>query len=267
MRVFLADRLSSRHNALNVIRLALATTVMIGHFDLGAHYPSIHVGLGPAHWAVNGFFAISGYLICASRARTNATGFLWRRFLRIYPGYWTVLLVTALVFAPLLKVMAGKPYVPSSAWGYVWRNSSLLYLQEGIGTVPYWNISLWTLQYEFACYLVVLMISRAFLVRRRGTGAAAVALVGLGCAAVAAVTQDGQGLVHSSARLFGFFAAGILVFFVADRIRVTPRVALVAAGIAGVLIQVGLGMWAMVPTAVALLTMGAAAPGAVGSRP
>ena len=43
-------------------------------------------------WAVNMFFAISGFLIAHSAQRGTAAGYLKRRALRIFPGYWVSIL-------------------------------------------------------------------------------------------------------------------------------------------------------------------------------
>lgn len=97
--------LSSSDNALNAVRLVLATLVIFGHvlslggFDAVVAGPFIYAGWHGA--AVEGFFVISGYLILASAHRLPLRAFLWRRFLRIYPGYAVALIVTAFVTAPL----------------------------------------------------------------------------------------------------------------------------------------------------------------------
>lgn len=64
------DALSGRDNALNALRLLLAVVVLVWHsfVVLGRDADGALASMG-ATWAVNGFFAVSGYLICGSRLR------------------------------------------------------------------------------------------------------------------------------------------------------------------------------------------------------
>ena len=106
----LGDALRGHSNALGVIRLALAALVIVDHaFPLGGFGPDpvwaltrrkTSLGL----LAVGGFFAISGYLIAKSGMSGDIVQFIWRQFLRIFPAFWVVLLVTALIVAPILWV-------------------------------------------------------------------------------------------------------------------------------------------------------------------
>ncbi len=107
----LADAFNSRDNALNALRLFFALLVIVGHagrlgFGVdGFGRPGLKpLGFAPSEVAVDGFFIISGYLICRSRVHGGPGGgasYLWKRFLRIVPGYGVCLLVTALVVSPI----------------------------------------------------------------------------------------------------------------------------------------------------------------------
>ena len=89
-----------RNNSLNALRLVFASMVIVSHaWPLGGFGRDPQIGgIAVGRWAVAGFFVISGYLIASSRGRTPFLTFLWRRFLRIFPGLWVCLLVTVLVF-------------------------------------------------------------------------------------------------------------------------------------------------------------------------
>lgn len=81
--------LDPRRNSLNLIRLILAALVLFAHsyFIIGLP-PESQPLLGNQHlgvWAVAGFFAVSGYLITASRQRTGFADFLLLRISRIFP--------------------------------------------------------------------------------------------------------------------------------------------------------------------------------------
>lgn len=159
MATSIRESLSTRDNALNLVRLLLAVAVIIGHaWILGGFGEGPFPGL--AGWAVNAFFAISGYLITGSRLRSGILKFLMNRVLRIFPAFWVVLVVTASVIAPLVSVVAGESWLFGSATSYVVLNAGLYIFQWGIvdtlSTVPHpgaWNGSLWTLFYEFSAYL------------------------------------------------------------------------------------------------------------------
>ncbi|WGD38079.1 acyltransferase [Lysinibacter sp. HNR] len=172
-------QLDPRTNSLNLIRLVLASTVLFAHtyFILGIDVEKMpiwggkHLGV----WAVAGFFAVSGYLITASRQRTRFANFLLLRIGRIFPAFVMVLLVTAVLFGPIAHLVTrgtllGYLRTPPSPLSYLFQNMFLEVRQYDIGdslaTVPYpdvWNGSLWTLYYEFLCYLVV----GVFLIWRR----------------------------------------------------------------------------------------------------
>lgn len=163
--------LNPQRNSLNLIRLILATTVLFAHtyFIIGLP-PESQPMLGNQHlgvWAVAGFFAVSGYLITASRQRTRFADFLLLRIGRIMPAFIVVLLVTAMIFGPIAQLvnhgtLSGYLRTPTSPFNYVFLNAFLEVRSYAIGdtlaTVPYpdaWNGSLWTLYYEFLCYLFI----------------------------------------------------------------------------------------------------------------
>ena len=172
--------LSGRDNAFGLLRLVLASAVIFSHaFPLGGHGPDPLLSLSNGQQsigdlAVLGFFAVSGYLITKSGARNDILQFLWHRTLRIFPAFWVVLLVGALVVAPLVWVGGGRalgnylPTGPGSPAAYLTQNGDLSIGQWGVydvfaQTTPYGRLvggsvlngSLWTLKYEWTCYLIV----------------------------------------------------------------------------------------------------------------
>ncbi len=101
-----------RQNSFNFLRLALATSVIISHgFELGGfgndplfHFSHDIYSIGAV--AVDGFFAISGALIVASFInRHSVLGYLWNRFLRIFPAYWLCILLCSII----LRMLYGMP--------------------------------------------------------------------------------------------------------------------------------------------------------------
>lgn len=161
--------LDPRDNGLNLIRLVLAWSVLVSHA-----FPISGVGDGPGWkgenlggWAVIGFFVVSGYLITGSRRSNGAGHYLINRVARIYPGFLVSLFVVAFVFAPweyahqhgtLDKFLTTN----ETPFNFVFDNIMLDITNYGVAggptVTPYkgaWNGSLWTLWFEFMCYIVV----------------------------------------------------------------------------------------------------------------
>lgn len=172
--------LDSRRNALNLVRLVLATSVIFHHsFPLtGAGEGPLYFGDALGGWAVVGFFCLSGYLITASRWGKSFGDYLTLRIARIYPAFLICLLTTPLIFAPLnyrhaTGSLDGYWSSPTSPFAYVFVNAGLkMNAYDVAGTpfnVPYpgaWNGSLWSLYYEFYCYILVGLVG-IFVVARR----------------------------------------------------------------------------------------------------
>ncbi|MFJ4096999.1 acyltransferase family protein [Kitasatospora sp. NPDC089913] len=160
-----------RENGFGLLRLLLALSVIFAHAmplgvrrgSIGAHWSGGQVELGGL--AVAGFFVLSGLLITRSGLRLTPARFLWNRAIRIMPGLWVCLLVTAFVVAPLVArrehLLDGFWTHPQGPWRYVMANWSIGTGQPGIsGLLTHnadagFNGSLWSLVYEVLCYLAV----------------------------------------------------------------------------------------------------------------
>jgi len=179
----LGDAYTGRRNCLNALRLVLASMVLLAHATDLAGFSRLQVAdTEIATIALYGFFGISGFLITKSAMTSSAGRYLWHRFLRIFPGFWFCLVVTAFVIAPLAWLLH-SPSCSSLACvlstrigslGYVFHNSSLFIHQQSILGSPghvvgalVWNGSLWSLSYEFLCYLAVLVLALGGLLQRR----------------------------------------------------------------------------------------------------
>ncbi|SPM32790.1 Peptidoglycan/LPS O-acetylase OafA/YrhL, contains acyltransferase and SGNH-hydrolase domains, partial [Mycobacterium rhizamassiliense] len=170
-----------RNNALNAWRLVLATGVIAWHsFPLTGR----HVPFGAGHQFlsqvfVDGFFAISGFLITSSWLKNpRLRQYSVARGLRIFPGLWVCVAVTAFVIAPLSVAIQGgsvaKLMLSGEPLRYVLNNGLLNFLYAGIaGTprhVPFpgaWNGSIWTLLPELFCYVAVAAFGMSGLLRHR----------------------------------------------------------------------------------------------------
>lgn len=220
----LGVRFDPRRNSLNALRLLLATLVIVSHsWPLGGYGADPGSGdqdLGD--WAVAGFFAISGYLITMSRLHSpTLVDYFWRRFLRIYPAFVACIIIVAFVFAPLSVFIGGTgTYSATSGLAYVLQNLGLFIVQLEIpGTIqssPYagtWNGPLWTLFYEFLCYIGVGVLV-SLVPRKHLTTALVLAL--LLCTLVTCAYHLADIDVHDKiqrlSRLGAFFCAGAIVY-------------------------------------------------------
>lgn len=273
-RATLGARLGQRDNALNFVRLILASTVMVDHaIPLGGFGPSPAVSdttLGRV--AVTGFFAASGYLVAGSRDRLGFVPYMWRRALRLYPAFWVALAMVAFVFAPLSTLVAGT-WSLRPAVGYVAHNATLWLNRGGVaGTleaVPYpraWNGSLWTLVYEFSAYVVLGLL---FMARplRKPIPLAALLLATMAAQVWTPHVPGALGwLIPDASYLASFFLAGTLLWSVRARIPATwPVVVLGAITTALALVSPQFLLIGPIPFALLVLSLGAVLPVRIGS--
>jgi len=223
-------QLDPHKNSLNLLRLLLASLVLVAH----AYYISGR-GVGPhidgenlGGWAVFGFFAISGYLVTASRWSSTLGTYLVHRIARIFPAFLVCLVMVAFVFAPIgyLSVhgtLAGFLTAgPTTPLNFVFSNSMLrVNSYEIAGTpsgVPYpgaWNGSLWTLYYEFLSYLAIAGLAVIGWVRRSPWGVAVAFVLSVGAHAawgrVISPLVGGNGDVQLLLKLLPLFLGGALI--------------------------------------------------------
>jgi peptidoglycan/LPS O-acetylase OafA/YrhL len=188
----LGEAFSEKHNSLNFLRLFLALAVIAAHAVGLGYFGKDWIGHGTtvATVAVYSFFGISGFLIARSAERNSFGRFLWQRFLRIAPGYWVCLLVTAFVFG-VIGWSSGVHAHHGLAAYFRLRDGPIEFLTNNayfkmrrltIGKVT-WNASTWTIFFEIVCYLIVGVMALLGLLRHRelilGLTAAAWIVLGL----------------------------------------------------------------------------------------
>ena len=273
--VMLGEALAKRDNALNFIRLMLAAAVIVGHSYYLTDIPAPSAWVNPLlpAWAVNGFFAISGFLIAGSRLRLSFGTYLARRARRVMPGFWTVLVVVAFVVSPLVALLVGETWHPGSALTYVAKNAGLWIWQpvveDTLAGTPTgdasWNVPLWTLSYEAACYVVFGLVLGLRIVRRNGFLFFGVALAVLMAVHPLVMGPEQNDMLKNAVRLASFFVAGVVCWYVRDRIPLRWWVPVVAVACLAVLSVVTDGQWyGQLPAAVALLSAGGLLPIRVG---
>lgn len=157
-----------KDNSIGFIRLVLAIFVIVQHSYalLGYADPLSKIGLiSFGALGVNGFFILSGFLITSSWLNSKRIiNYVWRRILRIFPGFWVCLLVTALIVAPIIILLKGQSlnqHVVTQMTGYIFKNLFLIINQPDIGNLTNnlgeksLNGSLWTLSWEFLFYILL----------------------------------------------------------------------------------------------------------------
>ncbi|ORB74378.1 acyltransferase family protein [Mycobacterium scrofulaceum] len=229
----IGESFDRRGNALNLWRLVLAVEVIFWHsFPVTGHRIS-----SPAverlvfSVGVDGFFAVSGFLVAASWLnRPEPRRYLRARALRILPGFYTCLIVTAFVFAPIGLALQGGSAMgllrSSGPLKFVLFNGAIAQLKLDVGDTPrgvphpgVWNASLWTLIYEVMCYLAVLVIGVAGLARNRWTSLALL-IIGVVAALLLGPMTDPLSwtIPQCVARFTIMFAAGAVLYQFRDAI-------------------------------------------------
>jgi peptidoglycan/LPS O-acetylase OafA/YrhL len=178
------------------------------------------------HFAVDGFFVVSGFVIVRSwDRRPMPAAFARARLARLLPGLWVCLVVTAFVIAPV----AGSDTISvAGQLRYVIGNVGVLVTETSVGTpLPAtngWNLSLWSLWWELLCYAAVLALGLLRILRPSVVQGAAV----LFWAWLAVITMTGQWLhlpnelwMGAVPRLGLMFALGSLAYLHRDRVPVT----------------------------------------------
>ncbi|MBT0772759.1 acyltransferase family protein [Kineosporia sp. J2-2] len=245
----LGTRFKSKENHLGLIRLVLALAVGVTHatqIGYGWQPGFAHTGLGDL--CVDGFFVLSGFLLVGSYLRLDSVRrYAWHRFLRIMPGFWVCLVVSATMLAPLIAWVQGVPMRTlitgqDSSFDYVVRNAALMMRQWGISGLPsdvemagVLNGSLWTLFYEAACYASIIALGVFGGLRRRPV----MTLGAVGALWVVTVLND-YGILYLGQeriiRLAFMFLIGSVLYLYAHHVPVNrwltlASAALVVAGI------------------------------------
>ncbi|KAA9013007.1 acyltransferase [Sphingobium limneticum] len=161
------ERLRPERNNLTLVRLVLASAVIVTHCYWRVYNVSGQDGLSRwlgvplSVYAVDGFFFLSGFLVYGSlERRANAGRFITARLTRMMPGLLVSVSLTVLAGA-LVTPLAFPVYMTGETMKFVFYNLTLLgghYSLSGImcGAHPcIINGSLWTLHWEALFYLVL----------------------------------------------------------------------------------------------------------------
>lgn len=110
----LATNFDLRHNSIAFLRVMLSALVVLGHsWELGGYGRdplARQAGVPLGVFGVQAFFVLGGFLVAGSFEHSHS----WRRYLanralRIFPGYWACLLVTAAFLVPVASALSRHP--------------------------------------------------------------------------------------------------------------------------------------------------------------
>lgn len=213
-------------NIFNILRLVFASAVIFSHAYVLNGFPDPSEAVLPfsvSRFAVLLFFTLSGFLVTNSLQSRGVRQFGKARALRMLPGLWVMLLVTAaaatLAFGTLpVAALPGN----ASLWQYLARNGLLIgqhYSIDGVfagNPLPFTvNGALWTIPREVQCYVVLALVGAIGLLSRRDV---LLLLYLAGTAILMLLPNDVVPQLISLGPLLISFFAGVLLFLHRDRV-------------------------------------------------
>lgn len=164
------DSCSQRpNNNFTIIRLVAALFVIYGHSYpiVGSGHPDLILQLLNSRFAggvaVDIFFVISGFLICASWERNSFSQFVVARALRIYPALIVCVILSVFVLGFILSTDSSY-FERGDVWSYLRYNTTLIgtkyYLPGVFESHPdkAINGSIWSLPYELRLYMCLALL-------------------------------------------------------------------------------------------------------------
>ena len=144
-----------RITGLDALRGLAALSVVLGHFTANynrvyGHSADLLFSYPWAGYGVLLFFMISGFVILMTAERAARPGdFAWARFSRLYPAYWTALVITFVVLTTF-GLPGRQPSAPRAVANVLMFQNLL-----GVGNV---DSVYWTLHVELYFYAIMLVL-------------------------------------------------------------------------------------------------------------
>lgn len=241
-----------RKNGFGAMRLLFAFCVIFSHAPQMidgdfSREPFIALGANMTlgMLAVDGFFIISGYLLAGSYLSTSSLrDFLTSRILRIYPAFIVASLICIFLVAPIsggnLQSLGLKEWLVSGARLF------LLMPPEVPGSfaalpIPALDGPMWTIRYEFRCYLLVALLGAFGLLYRKALVAVfTAALYTVAAFQLIQPTVVPDGIVHKLVfnlvgdpaivfKLTAIFMSGVCLRLYRDKISFHPVLLIISA--------------------------------------
>jgi peptidoglycan/LPS O-acetylase OafA/YrhL len=170
---------SFRPTGFDYLRVTLAVAIAFWHAFLYVHGATWSNAVLETQWRlpiqflVPSFFALSGFLIAGSLERSTIPVFVGLRILRIVPALAVDTLITIFLIGPFFTVLPLREYFFNKV---TWK-----YLMNIIGHIHYRlpgvflynplpeiiNAQLWTIPWELACYVSIVILAIVGLTRSR----------------------------------------------------------------------------------------------------
>lgn len=227
----IAEAQKRGRDSFGVLRLVLALAVVFSHMGSvttgNVQYEPLvaFTGFSLGEHAVNGFFAVSGFLVAMSFEQRGLAAYTLARALRILPALVACALFVALVLGAAMTTLPATAYfTEAQTWRFIMQtifafksNAELpgVFQQNPfrfvIGTV-------WTLKYEIFCYIGLGVAGSLGLLRRRGLVLAVTFALFVAIIALDFFRPEAGKAVQTSLRLPFIFICGVAFYLWRDRI-------------------------------------------------
>ncbi len=227
-----------RKNNLDLIRFIAAAAVIFSHATPLVLGPSVkeplvdftngQSSLGAVSVAI--FFIISGFLIVQSYERSaNVIEYFKARVLRIFPALIICVLITAFIIGAIMTNLTLIEYFShSDTYSYLVAMTTLNFLSPTLPGVFENNIagnpvngSLWTLKYEFICYVGVAFLGVLGLLKKKITVISFILCVSL-------MYIVSNPYLMDLFRLSCFFLSGVLFYQFRNKIPLNGKMAILS---------------------------------------
>lgn len=233
---------TGRDNRLTLIRLVLATAVMIEHIFVVPHgiaggpFVAIH-GWSIGYVAVNGFFILSGFLIAGSlEHRANVASYTASRVLRILPALLVLAISSTLLIGPVVTT-ASMPEYWTSAQTWLYPVNVMLFMDTSQGPLGVFgnnpapgefSATLWTLRYEVLAYIGAAVLFFAGFARGWRAYLFLLVVATAGYLVIKFYSPDIPVIITLTLRLGTAFLLGMLMYSARHRLPLLPIVAVFA---------------------------------------
>ncbi len=236
---------SRRNHQFDLLRILFATLVLLAHaFELTEGKASHELlnrwtrsSMTFGTLGVDGFFVLSGYLIVQSwLGDPDFVQFMRKRLLRIVPGFLIAVIVSTLAVGLLAPGV--DRFFSHIGWSFL-KSIVLLTVPDTPPVLPGMpfptvNGAMYTIAYEFRCYLFVALLGLCGLLRRPALCLAANLLLLSSLLSMAPLERirwpwlNVFGLPALTIRLTGIYLVGVTFFLLREKIAFRPYLAMTA---------------------------------------